>query len=44
MTASTSEAVRHLSEVELALLFRAVPPGHDLKHVRSRALLGSLGL
>jgi hypothetical protein len=34
----------YLSEFELALLFRAVPRDDELKHVRDRALLGSLGL
>lgn len=33
-----------LSEVELALLFRAVPHDEKLKHLRDRALLGLLGL
>jgi site-specific recombinase XerD len=33
-----------LSEVELALLFRAVPHDEQLKHLRDRALLGLLGL
>jgi site-specific recombinase XerD len=34
----------YLSEVELALLFRAVPHDDELKHLRDRALLGLLGL
>ena len=34
----------YLSEVELALLFRAVPHDGTLKHRRDRALLGLLGL
>jgi site-specific recombinase XerD len=34
----------YLSEVELALLFRAVPHDEELKHLRDRALLGLLGL
>jgi len=34
----------YLSEVELALLFRAVPRNDELKHLRDRALLGLLGL
>jgi site-specific recombinase XerD len=34
----------YLSEVELALLFRAVPRDEELKHLRDRALLGLLGL
>ena len=34
----------YLSEVELALLFRAVPHVDALKHLRDRALLGLLGL
>jgi site-specific recombinase XerD len=34
----------YLSEVELALLFRAVPHDDTLKHLRDRALLGLLGL
>ena len=34
----------YLSEVELALLFRAVPHDGTLKHLRDRALLGLLGL
>ena len=33
-----------LSEVELTLLFRAVPHDDTLKHLRDRALLGLLGL
>lgn len=33
-----------LSEVELTLLFRAVPHDGALKHLRDRALLGLLGL
>jgi hypothetical protein len=34
----------YLSEVELALLFRAVPRNDEVKHLRDRALLGLLGL
>jgi site-specific recombinase XerD len=34
----------YLSEVELALLFRAVPHDQELKHLRDRALLGLLGI
>ena len=34
----------YLSEVELTLLFRAVPHDDTLKHLRDRALLGLLGL
>jgi integrase/recombinase XerC/integrase/recombinase XerD len=34
----------YLSEVVLALLFRAVPHDDELKHLRDRALLGLLGL
>ena len=34
----------YLSEVELALLFRAVPHDQKLKHLRDRARLGLLGL
>jgi site-specific recombinase XerD len=34
----------YLSEVELALLSRAVPRHDELKHLRDRALLGLLGL
>jgi site-specific recombinase XerD len=34
----------YLSEVELALLVRAVPRDNELKHLRDRALLGLLGL
>ena len=34
----------YLSEVELALLFRAVPHDEKFKHLRDRALLGLLGL
>jgi site-specific recombinase XerD len=34
----------YLSEVELALLFRAVPHDAKPKHLRDRALLGLLGL
>jgi site-specific recombinase XerD len=33
-----------LSEVELTLLFRAVPHDDSLRHLRDRALLGLLGL
>ena len=33
-----------LSELELTLLFRAVPHDDSLKHLRDRALLGLLGL
>jgi hypothetical protein len=38
------EGFGYLSEVELALLFRAVPHDDELKHLRDRALLGLLGL
>jgi site-specific recombinase XerD len=34
----------YLSDVELALLFRAVPRDDELKHLRDRVLLGLLGL
>src|SRR5207249_60949 len=43
-TTEGPEDFGYLSEVELALLFRAVPHDEKLKHLRDRALLGLLGL